>query len=825
MNRSRRTGDVICHEVDIPAGQICNICTTTYSRQCNLVQYLTPLTEEQPYFSAQIRTLASDSKVTFGIAGPDIASHVIPGHWLHSVGYHSDTGKCYTSHHCEANTHGETLEVGDELGVLVNYFGEKKSTVTFLKNGSPVATRFHFEPNHNCYLPTISLEYGPIDLDLMWPPAAARHVPLCSEKNMLNWICPKIVKYDALSNSFVCCQERDKKREFNIQSPHPLNHEFQHFEIILHETTSGHYGLSLALAGCSPLHLPVTLSLAKDYIRFDLDSNDICGKPGFNPKAEQLVYCYVTADMKIISGHMLQQPEGGLYPLVILANEVSRVSVDVESNSQPVGLKKLLDISFQRELVKANREILASLRKTEIKDFMLRRSKHIEVTVGSDYCRLQLSPDSPGTHVVQFTKPLTEGSSYFLVCIRSLCKNSSIGVGVAGRDFPLNEFPGQLTPSVGWASKDGRLYRNSKCDGNLSGEKYYEGDMVAVHMIAFAKNMSVALFTKNTHPVGTVYYTQPNRAEFLPTIALSAGGSSVVMDVYWQNLIQIAPTLSVVNLEHWCLPPGSTVDHETNTVYVKDHQTPVAIQAPYSLHRGFNHFEVRLTKQFSTHLPPPAIVLSTATPLEPPPKSCLKLDYLRFWAVDQSSSVVQVGDLVGWGVLYTDDSLHHEEQLIICYLTVNRKILLVRAVYQPPGGFYPLVVLPQGLNEVTIELSATCVTHNPITKEDVQILVTEAKQFMQKEAAILKSGGDPVSELAGTALFKPLAEKEAKKENGLNLEHLDQAENTIMGITVIENQHTDRMGTIIKGSSFTELKRLSIRMYRDHKSSVSCVLV
>ncbi|GFR89998.1 SPRY domain-containing protein 3, partial [Elysia marginata] len=59
------------------------------------------------------------------------------------------------------------------------------------------------------------------------------------------------------------------------------------------------------------------------------------------------------------------------------------------------------------------------------------------------------------------------------------------------------------------------------------------------------------------------------------------------------------------------------------------------------------------------------------------------------------STLVQVGDLVGWGLLYIDNTLHHdEEQLVICYLTVNHKILLVRVVYQPPGGFYPLVVLP-----------------------------------------------------------------------------------------------------------------------------------
>ena len=40
--------------------------------------------------------------------------------------------------------------------------------------------RYLFEPDHNQYLPTISLQHGPIDLGLMWP-EAAMGVPQYSE--------------------------------------------------------------------------------------------------------------------------------------------------------------------------------------------------------------------------------------------------------------------------------------------------------------------------------------------------------------------------------------------------------------------------------------------------------------------------------------------------------------------------------------------------------------------------------------------------------------------------------------------------------------------
>ena len=41
-------------------------------------------------------------------------------------------------------------------------------------------------------------------------------------------------------------------------------------------------------------------------------------RPDFNPKGEQLVYCYITANMEIIAGQMMMQPEGGFYPVVLL---------------------------------------------------------------------------------------------------------------------------------------------------------------------------------------------------------------------------------------------------------------------------------------------------------------------------------------------------------------------------------------------------------------------------------------------------------------------------------------------------------------------------
>ena len=56
---------------------------------------------------------------------------------------------------------------------------------------------------------------------------------------------------------------------------------------------------------------------------------------------------------------------------------------------------------------------------------------------------------------------------------------------------------------------------------------------------------------------------------------------------------------------------------------------------------------------------------------------------------------VSVGDLTGWGMLVPpSEEGKDKDRLIICYLTINRNVVLTRVMYEPPGGLYPIVLLP-----------------------------------------------------------------------------------------------------------------------------------
>ncbi|XP_076467081.1 uncharacterized protein LOC143298198 [Babylonia areolata] len=775
MSLFRCAGDIIFDNVEPMPGQVCNVRLKQFSETCNFLQHLSPLTPEHPYFFAQICALAPKSRITLGIAGPDIAEDACPGHWTNSVGYHSDNGQCYSSHRCVANTEGQKFGIGDIFGVLVTYFGDTSSTVIFLKNGYPVATRYLFEPDHNCFLPTIALEHGPIDLGLMWP-EAAMSAPQYSEKNMLHWIKPPGVIFDLEHNMFTY---DGKEKEVIIQSPHPLSTEIQHFEVVIQEVSEVGGGPAIALATCSPVFPTSTSPLLKDFLRFFPDGSncDIKVKVGqrmgwgvhfhkearsqakFDPRAQQLVMCYLTLDTQIAHMQVMLQPSGGFFPLVILREWATKVTVDMETHNTPKGMVSFLDSAFDKVYSQHVRQLKDDSLARRVEQSMFRRSDSVEVSMVGSFCRVRLPGTAKGIHVLQFLSPLTPANSYFSCQIRQLSEESTISVGVAGRDLPLNKHPGRIRPSVGWHSRHGTLLRNDRSDGNLAAHRFKRGDLVGVEMEAFATEMSVALFTRNCRPVGTCYYTQRNRDEFLPSIGLCSNGYDIVIDVCWQNMNGGAHNFNVVDLEDWCLPPGAVVNKAKNIVTVPDHiGSAAAIQAPYSLNKGYNHFEIRLLEDFSTEQPPPAIVLSTATPLDPTPVSHFRLDFLRFWAINEASKTVRRGDQVGWGVLYLEEGVHHdEEQLVICYLTVNRKVLLVRVVFQPPGGLYPLVILPSGVNQVQMEFGATIITEHPISEEDVRILVEDAKKMIAEEDEAVAQGKDPHDlQFDGARLFRPL---------------------------------------------------------------------
>lgn len=155
----------------------------------------------------------------------------------------------------------------------------------------------------------------------------------------------------------------------------------------------------------------------------------------------------------------------------------------------------------------------------------------------------------------------------------------------------------------------------------------------------------------------------------------------------------------------------------------------------------YNHFEIVLLDDFDKNNPPPALALCTACPFDPPPTSQFKQDYLRFWPTGEAMSAVKKNDRIGWGIFYADeDAPKDEEQLMICFLTINRQVVYLRVLFQPPGGFYPVVIAPPNVYRVKMDFSATRVSTEDFAGDQIKSIILDANKQIEIEKKLIAQG-------------------------------------------------------------------------------------
>ncbi|XP_062616121.1 uncharacterized protein LOC134277830 [Saccostrea cucullata] len=819
----RCAGDILFTDHPPIPGQISDVQLKQFSETSNFLQCLEPLTTDKPFFFAQIRALSNNSKISIGIAGPDIAEDGTPGHWINTVGYSSE-GICRTSHNEIANTYGAKYSIGDVFGVFVSHFGKQMSTVIFIKNGQPVATRLHFEPDHKKFLPTITLENGPIDLGIMWPQAVMVK-PQFSDKNMIQWITSPGVSYNMADNMFVF--NPDTENQGTIQSPTSLSREFEHYEVVIQKVSESGAGPAVGIATCSLLKPTPTCKALVDFFRLFADGKnvklsegqrvgigvhyprDVREKQDHDDKTQQLVLVFVTLDTKIGYAKVVVQPEGGFFPMVVLNKNGSKVTVDVTTNRK-IETYENLDPMFEEHLEEANRLLLNDSLKRQLKHEMFRKSEQLKIEVNEQtamvdlskqFCRVCLSKDAMGIHLIQFRQPLTKGSPYFCIEIRKLNEDSVLTIGLADSKFPLNKHPGKVPESTGYCSRDGKLYYNKQHEGHSQGERFGEGDMVGVEVSNFGRKHPVALFSKNWRGIDTRYVTILDQDQILPTVAVCGNGYDVEIDIFWQNQYLKGPPFNEHNPQDWCYPKDVTVDRKNRIFTAPEHNEPILIQSPrpFDPESNYDYFEVQILDKFGKEAgaPPPGIALSSpcSQDITPGSSSNFRQDYVRFLAVDEAESSVSVGDKIGWGVIFPDSELKkQEDRLIICYLCINLTVVLTRVIYEPPGGVYPIIMLPRSANRVKLGTIIHIHTH-PITPDVQSELIQEAKDLIAEEKRVTAEGGDPHEMNIDKNLFKAFV-----------LETPDPKQ---------DNKNPAKVATVIMAANAFQRK----------KKSVSCVLL
>jgi hypothetical protein len=107
-------------------------------------------------------------------------------------------------------------------------------------------------------------------------------------------------------------------------------------------------------------------------------------------------------------------------------------------------------------------------------------------------------------------------------------------------------------------------------------------------------------------------------------------------------------------------------------------------------------------------------------------------------------SSVKKNDHVGWGIFYADENApKDEEQLMICFLTINRQVVYLRVLFQPPGGFYPVVIAPPNVHRIKMDFSATRVSTEDFAGDQIKSIIFDANKQIEKEKRMIALGKNP----------------------------------------------------------------------------------
>ncbi|CAF3406424.1 unnamed protein product [Rotaria sp. Silwood1] len=707
-----------------------------------IIQRNQPLTSDAPYFVVEVLKCDPNAIISVGIASSDIDKHA--GQYNNSLGYHNNTGRIYSSWKIHANTLGLKYGKGNTVAMYVTYFGEHLSTVLIFYDNFPIATRYHFESNKNWYLPTITFSGGSAIISVLWPDAV-QQLPSIADISVSQWIRGPLSSYNAHTGYF---ENRAKVEDLPIQSPIPLSKSFCYFIVTQEELspTDGK-GASVGLATYSPLKPTPTCSLMKDYYTwFSKTRMKVGNSIGWgvfydehcrDDKAEQLCLVFVMFNRSIVDALFVLQPEGGFVPIVLLQPYATRVSIERHDVLTTEEFDKLQGLYTQMF-----RPAMEIYRKDKDERFLseksFRKSEQVLLTIDDHLCRVSIPKTENSIHYIQFCQPLTYERRFFFVELENISKQCQVTIGIASSKHQFNEAPGIVHDTVGYNSYTGKLYSNRKDTGNMRGQKCTKGDTMGVEIEIFDKEMSVVLFSKNFRPIGTRYLTLHDHSQYFPTILIENNGDPVELLVYWQTRVSVPSSYSMTNPEDWCLPDGASIDLKEKMFILPQHPDhALCIQAPYSLSQKYHHFEIVLLEKFSDNEPPPAIALCTASPLDPPPISQFRQDYLRFWPTGDAARYLKQGDKIGWGILFPQDEDsfigNNKEQLIICYLTVNRTVGYVRVLYQPIGGFYPVIIAPSNINLIQMDFSATQILTEDFTPEQIKTIIADARQQIEEE--------------------------------------------------------------------------------------------
>jgi hypothetical protein len=77
---------------------------------------------------------------------------------------------------------------------------------------------------------------------------------------------------------------------------------------------------------------------------------------------------------------------------------------------------------------------------------------------------------------------------------------------------------------------------------------------------------------------------------------------------------------------------------------------------------------------------------------------------------------------------------------MICFLTINRQVVYIRVLFQPPGGFYPVIIVPPNVSRIKLDSMANRVNTEDFGSEHIKAVLLDAYKQIESEKTLISQG-------------------------------------------------------------------------------------
>jgi hypothetical protein len=535
-----------------------------------------PISRTFHYFEVKVVDYGRDGTIGIGLAHSSYPLDRMPGWNKGSIAYHCDTGQIFYGHRKQSDT-ASPAQQGDILGcgimsyVTGNGF-EDTPVVFFTRNGEELGRKKVKFPKTG-FFPIVGLHSQWAKLEVNWNTEwkssetgylldistnAEINVDALKDKDVRLY---RLQSADfEVKNNSETAQQKPSRQDADLvrrselvwpignnffkygsdinrgvgvyQSLQSMSTQFSYYEVTV-KANSMHDTIAVGLA---PYNYPLNTSpgLRKGSIAWHCDDSGLYVEKKFR---RPLSHTQAKAGDRIGCGIDFEGNERKVFDRQLDSAEILRVyftyngvrTIEETIEKPEGGLFPTVGMGSPGEMVEINLDVFMSTVPA-----CLRQVRAERVTVHDNFVSFVNNKDVGGIQVMQRNM---EEQKYFEVTLISTGERSTISIGVAWSEYPLDRQPGWGNGSIAYRCDNGCLYHQGKATRCYPSAVY---DVIGCGIQYDYSDQQHVFFTQNGKMMGMELFQALPPTNLYPTVCMHSPGEKVQinMNAQWNDHLE-----------------------------------------------------------------------------------------------------------------------------------------------------------------------------------------------------------------------------------------------------------------------------------------------